>query len=151
MQLLCLLSQEWSLFLWINKLLLPLCSCLFVSMVYFACVIWKCCRWFWGGWLFLTALLATPCRLGSFPVPGTVISCSRCVWLLWQDSKWVEEKQYLFRTNQELHEKVHCMSFCSLLLHHFIGNIDTVSRYWIMLDLMLTRTWFCFSMPLLIK
>lgn len=35
MQLLCLLSWEWSLFLWINKLvLLPLCSCLFVFMVH---------------------------------------------------------------------------------------------------------------------
>lgn len=34
MQLPCLLSQGWSLFLWINKLLLPLCACLCVSMVH---------------------------------------------------------------------------------------------------------------------
>lgn len=36
-----------------------------------------------------------------------VVSSWCCVWLLWQDSKWVEEKQYLLRTNQELHEKVY--------------------------------------------
>uniref|UniRef100_A0A669BDH1 Janus kinase and microtubule interacting protein 1 n=1 Tax=Oreochromis niloticus TaxID=8128 RepID=A0A669BDH1_ORENI len=39
-------------------------------------------------------------------LPNVVISRSCCVWLLWQDSKWVEEKQYLLRTNQELREKM---------------------------------------------
>lgn len=42
-----------------------------------------------------------------------VTSCWCPVWLLWQDSKWVEEKQYLLRTNQELHEKVDDDNLCA--------------------------------------
>lgn len=65
-------------FLWINKLLLPLCSCLFVSMVHlhvsFVITV---------GGVFLTALFITICGGGSFPVPGCVISCWCCVWLSW--------------------------------------------------------------------
>uniref|UniRef100_A0A7N8WM61 Janus kinase and microtubule interacting protein 1 n=1 Tax=Mastacembelus armatus TaxID=205130 RepID=A0A7N8WM61_9TELE len=39
-----------------------------------------------------------------------------------QDSKWVEEKQYLLRANQELHEKVDSITLYSLFMHNFIGN-----------------------------
>lgn len=57
-------------FLWINKLLLPLCSCLFVSMVHlhvsFGITV---------GGVFLTALFITTCGGGSSPVPDCVISC----------------------------------------------------------------------------
>lgn len=80
MQLLCLLPQESSLFLWINKLVpLPLCCCLFVSMVHLHVS-------FGGGhrvlsWLivFLTDLFITPCRLGF----RSFLSCScQCHFLL---------------------------------------------------------------------
>lgn len=121
MQLPCLLSQGWSLFLSINKLLLPLCACLCVSMVYLHVISFgntvgcHCMLCFeFGLFVFLKALFITPCCQGSFTVAGSVISCWCCVWLLWQDSKWVEEKQYLLRTNQELHEKVHWISLFSL-------------------------------------
>lgn len=101
-------------------------------------------------WLivFLTALFITPCRQGCFPslpVAVRVPSSWCCVWLLWQDSKWVEEKQYLIRTNQELHEKVElCISLYSLLMHCFIGNKDAVSSYCILAVLMPSRAWYFF-------
>lgn len=91
-------------FVCINKLvLLPPCAIFFVSVLHLL-VSFKLQVWGMG------VLFITLCHCRSFKsssVPASVISRSCCVWLLWQDSKWVEEKQYLLRTNQELREKVH--------------------------------------------
>lgn len=84
-----------------------LCSC--HPVLSFLCLCCSClcllsCKF--EGWEFCSS----HCYCRSFKsssVPASVISRSCCVWLLWQDSKWVEEKQYLLRTNQELREKVH--------------------------------------------
>ena len=109
-----LLSEEWGLFSWINKLMLPaLSSCLFVSHLH---VTSHDLSWSSGGWLcrlcFWLRCSLRPVTWNPFrPFAYSVISCWWCVWLLWQDSKWVEEKQYLIRTNQELHEKVDCAAW----------------------------------------
>lgn len=85
--------QLCSLFLIINKLLLVF----LVSLVHvsFSDV---------TAWLF-SYTFAQCLFPGHFPVAVSLLM-SFSFWLLWQDSKWVEEKQFLLKTNQELHEKV---------------------------------------------
>lgn len=99
----------------LNKLLsLPpvsVCWFLFACVAWTRLSVWGTCM-FWVRRLLLNTLYLLRKDAFSSCVPTIVISCWSSVWLSWQDSKWIEEKQFLLRTNQELHEKVHYY-YCS--------------------------------------